>query len=131
MTAADRVSDARSREDREILGRVAGGDADALGELYDRYGRVAFGLAQAMLGDPEAAEEVVQDVFERIWHQARSYRSERGSARTWLLAIARNASIDRYRRSAKRPKERPLEEGAERPDPDAEALLDRAVRSER
>jgi RNA polymerase sigma-70 factor (ECF subfamily) len=92
---------------------------------------VAFGLAQAMLGDPEAAEEVVQDVFERVWREARSYRAERGSVRTWLLAIARNASIDRYRRTARRGQERPLEEGAERADPEAEALLERAVRSER
>lgn len=131
MPAADPVSDARSREDREALGRVAAGDADALGGLYDRYGRVAFGLAQAMLGDPEAAEEVVQDVFERVWREARSYRAERGSVRTWLLAIARNAAIDRYRRSAKRGRERPLEDDPERPDPEAEALLERAVRSER
>jgi len=93
---------------------------------------VAFGLAQAMLGDPEAAEEVAQDVFERVWREARSYRPERGSVRTWLLAIARNAAIDRYRRSgSKRAQERPLEEGAERSDPAAEAVLERAVRSER
>jgi RNA polymerase sigma-70 factor (ECF subfamily) len=93
---------------------------------------VAFGLAQAMLGEPEAAEEVVQDVFERIWREARSYRAERGSVRTWLLAIARNAAIDRYRRTgSKRGKETSLDESAERADPEAEALLDRAVRSER
>jgi RNA polymerase sigma-70 factor (ECF subfamily) len=92
---------------------------------------VAFGLAQAMLGDPEAAEEVVQDVFERAWRESRSYRAERGSVRTWLLAIARNASIDRYRRGAKRSTERPLEDDIDRADPDAEALLERAVVSER
>jgi RNA polymerase sigma-70 factor (ECF subfamily) len=93
---------------------------------------VAFGLAQAMLGEPEAAEEVAQDVFERVWREARSYRAERGSVRTWLLAIARNAAIDRYRRTgAKRGRETSLDESAERPDPEAEALLERAVRSER
>lgn len=93
---------------------------------------MAFGLAQAMLGDPEAAEEVVQDVFERVWREARSYRAERGSVRTWLLAIARNASIDRYRRGGRsRGQETSLDERAERADPAAEALLERAVRSER
>jgi RNA polymerase sigma-70 factor (ECF subfamily) len=93
---------------------------------------VAFGLAQAMLGDPEAAEEVVQDVFERVWREARSYRPERGSVRTWLLAIARNAAIDRYRRTgSKRARETALDEGAERADPEAEAVLERAVRSDR
>lgn len=113
------------------MSHVASGDAAALGELYDRYGRVVFGMVYAMLGSPEAAEEVVQDVFERAWREARSYRSTRGSVRTWLLAIARNAAIDRHRRMAPRVgPERPMDEGLERADPDAEAILERAVRSD-
>ena len=77
---------------------MAGGDADALGELYDRYGRVVFGLIYRMLGSPESAEEVAQNAFHSVWRQASRYRPERGSVRTWLLAIARNAAID-WRRS--------------------------------
>lgn len=128
----DRVSDEKHAEDRERLARIASGDAEALGELYDRYGRVVFGMVYAMLGSPEVAEEVAQDAFERVWREARSYRAERGSPRTWLLAIARNAAIDRFRRSGGRvARERPLDESAERPDPAAEDLLDRAVRSDR
>ena len=80
------------------MSRVAGGDADALGELYDRYGRVVFGLIYRMLGSPESAEEVAQNAFHSVWRQAAGYRPERGSVRTWLLAIARNAAID-WRRS--------------------------------
>jgi RNA polymerase sigma-70 factor (ECF subfamily) len=80
------------------MSRVAGGDADALGELYDRYGRVVFGVIYRMLGRPESAEEVVQNAFHSVWRQATAYRPERGSVRTWLLAIARNAAID-WRRS--------------------------------
>src|SRR5438093_1376206 len=80
------------------MSRVAGGDADALGELYDRYGRVVFGLIYRMLGSPESAEEVAQNAFHSVWRQASRYRPERGSVRTWLLAIARNAAID-WRRS--------------------------------
>jgi len=80
------------------MSRVAGGDADALGELYDRYGRVVFGLIYRMLGIPESAEEVAQNAFHSVWRQASQYRPERGSVRTWLLAIARNAAID-WRRS--------------------------------
>ncbi len=80
------------------MSRVAGGDADALGELYDRYGRVVFGVIYRMLGSPESAEEVVQNAFHSVWRQATAYRPERGSVRTWLLAIARNAAID-WRRS--------------------------------
>jgi RNA polymerase sigma-70 factor, ECF subfamily len=84
------------------MSRVAGGDADALGELYDRYGRVVFGVIYRMLGSPESAEEVVQNTFHSVWRQADAYRPERGSVRTWLLAIARNAAIDWRRSKANR-----------------------------
>src|SRR6266498_3930528 len=87
------------------MSRVAGGDADALGELYDHYGRVVFGLIYRMLGSPESAEEVAQNAFHSVWRQANAYRPERGSVRTWLLAIARNAAID-WRRSKGRRIER-------------------------
>ncbi|MGH2473451.1 MAG: sigma-70 family RNA polymerase sigma factor [Candidatus Limnocylindria bacterium] len=80
------------------MSRVARGDADALGELYDRYGRIVFGVLYRMLGSPESAEEVAQNAFHSVWRQAGGYRPERGSVRTWLLAIARNAAID-WRRS--------------------------------
>ena len=84
------------------MSRVAGGDADALGELYDHYGRVVFGVIYRMLGSPESAEEVAQNAFHSVWRQAGAYRPERGSVRTWLLAIARNAAIDWLRSKANR-----------------------------
>lgn len=128
----DRVSDGKTALDRERIVRVASDDAEALGELYDGYGRVVFGLVYAMLGSPEAAEEVTQDVFAHVWRDARSYRAERGSVRTWLLAIARNAAIDRFRRTGGRAaRERPLDETAERADPAADELLERAVQTDR
>src|SRR5256884_9204689 len=89
-------------DDVKLGERIAGGDADALGELYDRYGRVAFGVLYRMLPGPEAAEEVAQDAFHSVWRQARSYRAERGSVRTWFLAICRNAAIDWRRKRGKR-----------------------------
>src|SRR5438552_10798459 len=89
-------------DDVRLVERIAEGDAEALGELYDRYGRVAFGVLYRMLPGPEAAEEVAQDAFHSVWRQARSYRAERGSVRTWLLAICRNAAIDWRRTKGKR-----------------------------
>ncbi len=89
-------------DDVKLIERIAGGDADALGELYDRYGRLAFGVVYRMLPGPEAAEEVAQDAFHSVWRQARSYRAERGAVRTWLLAICRNAAIDWRRTRGKR-----------------------------
>lgn len=98
MSADDVVATDKAGEDRGLISRVARADADALGELYDRYGRVVFGLLYRMLGSPESAEEVAQNVFHSVWRQAAGYRPDRGSVRTWLLAIARNAAID-WRRS--------------------------------
>ncbi|MDQ6858601.1 MAG: sigma-70 family RNA polymerase sigma factor [Chloroflexota bacterium] len=80
--------------DTAVVARMVAGDPDALGELYDRYGRVVFGVISTMLRSPEAAEEVCQDAFHRLWRGAGSYRPDRGSVRTWLLTIARNAAID-------------------------------------
>jgi len=90
------------REDVMLVERIADGDAEALGELYDRYGRVAFGMLYRMLPGPEAAEEVAQDAFHAVWRRASSYRPERGAVRTWLLAICRNAAIDWRRTRGKR-----------------------------
>src|SRR5438046_2079499 len=87
------------------MARIAGGDPAALGELYDRHGRTVFGVLYRMLGAPEPAEEVAQDAFHAVWRRASSYRADRGSVRTWLLAIARNAAID-WRRTRGRRLER-------------------------
>ena len=89
-------------DDTMLLERIVGRDADALGELYDRYGRVVFGILHQMLPTPEAAEEVCQDAFHRFWRAAASYHAERGLVRTWLIAIARNAAIDWRRTRGRR-----------------------------
>lgn len=96
------------------MARIAGGDAAALGELYDRYGRIVFGVLYRTLGSPEPAEEVAQDAFHAAWRRADTYRPDRGSVRTWLLAIARNAAIDWRRTKGKRfEREAAIDEAAE------------------
>ena len=76
---------------------------DGMRTLYRTYGPELFGFAVNCLGDREQAEEVVQDVFTRVWRHADSFDPERASFRTWLYGIARNAIIDLQRRSAVRP----------------------------
>ena len=88
--------------DADVVSRIGDGDTEALGELYDRYGRVVFGVIYRMVASPEAAEEVTQDVFHSVWRRARTYRSDRGAVRGWLLTIARNAGIDWRRAKASR-----------------------------
>lgn len=76
---------------------------DAMRTLYHTYGAELYGFAVNSLHDRELAEEVVQDVFTRVWRHADSFDPARASFRTWLYGIARNAIIDVKRRSAVRP----------------------------
>lgn len=80
--------------DIALLSRMAKGDSASLGLLYDRYGRIAFGLALRMLGDRDLAEDAVQEAFLSVWRHAASFDATRGSARAWLLTMVRNRCID-------------------------------------
>ena len=76
---------------------------DAARALYRAYGHELFGFALSRLGDRGLAEELVQDVFTRAWRHAGDYDRRRGSLRTWLYGIARNAIVDLERQRARRP----------------------------
>jgi RNA polymerase sigma-70 factor (ECF subfamily) len=83
--------------DADLVAQLASGSEDALAELYNRYGGLAYAVALRVLGDPGRAEDAVQETFLKIWHHAASFDSGRGSLRTWLLASVRNRSIDYLR----------------------------------
>ena len=83
--------------DENLMSLVGQGDAEAFTILYDRHGRAAFSLAYRIMGERQAAEDLVQDAFLKLWRSPTSYRPERGSVRTWLLSIVRNRSIDQLR----------------------------------
>jgi RNA polymerase sigma-70 factor, ECF subfamily len=85
-------------DDQRLLEAITQRDTKALEELYEKYRGTTYALAQRVLNDWQAAEEAVQDAFVAVWRRAGTYRREAGSVRTWLLAITRNASIDRLRR---------------------------------
>lgn len=89
-------------DDAELLQAVVRRDASALMALYDRYGRLAFGLAYRILGDAGAAEEAVQDAFLLVWRRAETFDPERGSGvRAWLLTIVHHKAIDLRRRQGR------------------------------
>jgi RNA polymerase sigma-70 factor (ECF subfamily) len=90
-------------QDEILLYLAAQKQVDALGELYDRYGRLIFSLALYIVGDPATAEEITQDTFTRLWNQAANYRPEQAKVKTWLVTIARNRAIDELRRRKARP----------------------------
>src|ERR1700680_3773955 len=83
--------------DPDLVAQLAAGSQEALAELYDRYGRLAYSVALRVLGDPGRAEDAVQEAFLRIWNHAASCDASRGSLRTWLLTAVRNRSIDYLR----------------------------------
>src|SRR6202022_2544661 len=76
---------------------LAAGNQDALLELYDRYGGLAYAVAMRVLGDPGRAEDVVQEAFLKIWTNASGFDARKGSLRTWLITAVRNRSIDHLR----------------------------------
>jgi RNA polymerase sigma-70 factor (ECF subfamily) len=83
--------------DLEVVRRMAAGDGQALAALYDRHSRVTFSLALRIVGEPQEAEEVVQDVFSQAWRQASRFDRSRGAVVAWLLMMTRSRAIDRVR----------------------------------
>ena len=90
-----------SPDDADLIARIAQAQTKAFDRLYDRYNRLVFSVAIAILGDQSAAEEATLDVFVQVWKKAGTYRADQGQVRTWLTAITRHHAIDilRWRKS--------------------------------
>jgi len=83
--------------DSGLAERLKRREPQAMGDLYDRYGRLAYSLILRIVRDPEMAEDLVQETFIRVWSRAQAFDSERGALGPWLLAVARNRAIDYLR----------------------------------
>jgi RNA polymerase sigma-70 factor (ECF subfamily) len=88
--------------DEDLISLVKKGDPEAFAVIYDRHSRASYSLAYRMMGERQAAEDLVQDAFLKVWRSAGSYRAERGSVRTWILSIVHNRGIDQLRSLASR-----------------------------
>src|ERR687887_2071781 len=84
--------------DEALVALVARSDDTALAELYDRFGRVAYGLALRILRDPNLAEDAVQEAFLTVWRTADRFLAERAKASTWVLTIVHRRAVDLVRR---------------------------------
>ena len=117
-----------SLSDEALLAIIATPDGDlALAELYDRYGKIAYGLAYRVLRDSALAEDAVQEAFITVWRTAGTYIRERGKPRTWLLTLVHRRAVDLVRREQRRR----VPAAAEEPVPATPAAEDEATLRDR
>jgi RNA polymerase sigma-70 factor, ECF subfamily len=88
--------------DEDLISFVGDGDTQAFAVLYARHSRAAYSLAYRMMNGRQAAEDLTQDAFLKVWRATTSYRAERGSVRTWILSIVHNQGIVQLRSHASR-----------------------------
>jgi RNA polymerase sigma-70 factor (ECF subfamily) len=88
--------------DEAVVALVARSDDEAFAELYDRFGRVAYGVARRILRDDKLAEDAVQEGFLAAWRNADRFMPERANASTWLLTLVHRRAVDLVRREDRR-----------------------------
>ena len=72
-------------------------DRDSVGKLYDKYSAFLFGIINHIVNSEETAEDILQEVFVKVWKNINSYDSKKGKLITWLANISRNLAIDKIR----------------------------------
>jgi RNA polymerase sigma factor (sigma-70 family) len=88
--------------DEAVVALVARSDEIALAELYDRFGRIAYGLALRVLRDQALAEDAVQDAFLAVWRGAARFVPERARASAWIMTLVHRRAVDLVRREQRR-----------------------------
>lgn len=104
--------------DEDLVVRIARGDPAAVRAFVARKGPRMMALAQRMLGDAAEAEDVVQEVFVRVWRQAPAWRPGQARFDTWMHRVGLNLCYDRLRRRREQPTAEPPEQVDEGPAPD-------------
>lgn len=89
--------------DRRTIAALAAGDPGALETLYNEYATLVITVINRMVRDRRIAEELLQEVFLRIWQHGETYEPERGQVRSWILGVAHNLALNELRRQRRRP----------------------------
>ncbi|WP_342563576.1 sigma-70 family RNA polymerase sigma factor [Paenibacillus sp. FSL R7-0345] len=90
-------------DDVQLMKSIRQKDPDALEILYDRYEQMVYSFAYRIVKDSMAAEEVMQELFMRIWKNAEQYDSTKGKLSTWMFTVTRNIALDQLRKNNTRP----------------------------
>ena len=88
--------------DEALVALMARAEEAALAALYDRYGRVAYGLSLRIVRDRALAEDAVQEAFLTLWRTASTFVPERSKASTWILTLVHRRAVDLVRREERR-----------------------------
>jgi RNA polymerase sigma-70 factor (ECF subfamily) len=86
-----------SETDRALAARLQAREPEALRELYDKYGRLAYSVIFRVVRNAAAAEDLTQETFLRVWNRMAGFDAQRGSLGPWVLTVARNRAIDYVR----------------------------------
>ncbi len=101
------------QDDSLLLAQLHERQPDALLALYRKYGTRVFSLIYRIVEDRPAAEELLQDTFQRLWERPQMYSAEKGNLLSWLLAVARNLALDYKRKESRRAAHLVLDIGGE------------------
>jgi RNA polymerase sigma-70 factor (ECF subfamily) len=117
------ASDSAPPSDAALVARFAARDEAAFAVVYDRYNALVYGVALRVVHSQERAEEIVQDMFMKLWRNPRAFDPTRSALGTYLVTVTRNAGIDALRRERASALQSPLEddEGEPLPLPSPEA----------
>ena len=118
-------------DDEELMQRLVYRDLRAFRTLYSRYANLVYSAAIRVVRDPQIAEDMVQEIFLRLWRKPESYAATRGRFATWLTSVTRNRAVDeirsrnrRFRHETASPEEQEREfAGPENEDPAVRAEL--------
>ena len=90
-------------DDQSLIAAISDGDSRALEVLYDRYSTIVYRMALRIVNNQELAEDIVQEVFWRVWRRSASFEHDRGKVAQWLFGVTHNLCIDELRRARVRP----------------------------
>jgi RNA polymerase sigma-70 factor (ECF subfamily) len=130
MTTGPRGTGPESGHDAELSERLVARDPAALAEAYRRHGATVYRVASRVLSSGPCAEDVVQDVFLRLWERPADFQPARGSMLAWLCALAQNKAIDQVRHARMRERHWPMLAPLPTTAPDAAELVLRRVVTE-